>query len=185
MVDEGEQKALTILVQRFQAGDSSAFDELVDCLKGRVYGLAMKLVGDHNTADDIAQETFVRVYRNLATLSDISRVVGWVFRIVSNLSKDYYRSKTRDKNLASGWKDAQGLKHKDDMDSDDKEHLRKSLASAMEELSDKHREVFSLHVVDEFSHQEIAKMLNIPEGTAWSRLNYARASLREKLLRVL
>lgn len=183
------------LVQRSLAGDTDAFRELVERYQQKVFNLALRMTNNHEDALDIAQESFVRVFRSLKTFKGDSSFSTWLYRIVNNLVLDELR-KHRRRPLVVMSTDAV-------VSTDEGEHLlefrgpeslqpeeqvvraetRREIELALRSVSPEHRLVLLLRDVQGFSYEEIAGILNVNIGTVKSRLNRARLSLRDCILR--
>lgn len=183
------------LVQRSLAGDTDAFHELVERYQQKVFNLALRMTNNHEDALDIAQESFVRVFRSLKTFKGDSSFSTWLYRIVNNLVLDELR-KHRRRPLVVMSTDAV-------VSTDEGEHLlefrgpeslqpeeqvvraetRREIELALRSVSPEHRLVLLLRDVQGFSYEEIAGILNVNIGTVKSRLNRARLSLRDCILR--
>lgn len=180
-----DQKILE-LVNRFRAGDERAFEELAPLAGKMAYHLALRSVADTNSADDIAQEALVRLYKHVHEIEGVGAFKTWFYRVVLNLVHDHYRRNTRRDTAMDNLEDVRQLeiRSKSQPLSDmERSTLRSSLTEALDSLDEKHREVFLLKEVEGMGHAEIAKHLGVPEGTVWSRLSYARKKLQEKLKR--
>ena len=180
-----DQKILD-LVQRFRDGDERAFEELAPLAGKMAYHLALRSVADSNSAEDIAQEALVRLYKHVHEMEGLGAFKTWFYRVVLNLVHDHYRRNSRRDSAMDNLEDVRQLevRSKSQPLSDmERNALRNSLQGALESLDDKHREVFLLKEVEGMGHAEIAVHLGVPEGTVWSRLSYARKKLQEKLRR--
>lgn len=174
------------LVERFRQGDEAAFDELAP-LAGRMsYHLALRSVADSNVAEDISQEALVRLYKHAGEIEGVGAFKTWFYRITMNLIHDHFRRTTRHDSAMSTLEDIRTLERKaseEPLSALERGALRNALTQAINSIDEKHREVFLLKEVEGLSHDQIAKILNVPEGTVWSRLCYARKKLQEKLKR--
>lgn len=177
------------LVNRCRAGDASAWEQVVRQYTRSVYNLAYRFTGRHESAEDLTQEVFIRIYRSLdqydPELGDLS---NWLMRLARNLIIDDYRKRRRQPTDSS-----------DDLD-DHMHHLRSSSESpqrrierqerqlqvkaAIEKLSPDLRECVILRDIEELSYQEIVDLLKIPEGTVKSRINRGRLELAKVLRRM-
>ena len=171
------------LLSRFRGGDEQAFTELAERVGRLVYPRAVRAVGDHSTADDITQELLLRVYKHAEKIEDPKAFEGWVYRTTHNLIHDYYRKVGRERQLYSTFGELREKLHADRMSKRERDELAEVLTLALNDLDEKHREVFILKEVEGLSHEQIAEQLEIPEGTVWSRLSYARKGLRDRLTR--
>ncbi|HYF49112.1 MAG TPA: RNA polymerase sigma factor [Planctomycetota bacterium] len=175
------------LVRRFRNGDDAAFDELAPLAGRMAYHLALRSVADSNTAEEIAQEALVRLYKHVGEIAGEGAFKTWFYRIVLNLVHDHYRRSVRQDAATTTLEEIRTLEKKsseEPLTNLERESLRGALTQAMNSLDEKHREVFLMKEVEGLSHAEIAKTLEVPEGTVWSRLSYARRKLQEKLKRL-
>lgn len=167
---------LNRLIRRARGGDQVAFSELVTRYKGRVYRYAAGMLGDRSDAEDVTQEAFVKAYFSLGALEHDYAFTSWLFRIVSNLCKDYLRKRGKTRNAEAPPPDETVP---DPSGSDLIGKL--SLDEALGRLSVDHREVLLLHDVQGFRYDEIAELVHVPLGTVKSRLFAARMALRNEL----
>jgi RNA polymerase sigma-70 factor (ECF subfamily) len=175
------------LVRRFRAGDEAAFDELAPLAGRMAYHLALKSVADSDLAEEISQEALVRLYRHILEIAGEGAFKTWFYRIVLNLVHDHYRRTVRQEAATATLEEIRTLERKSEdepLTHLERKALRQALTEALASLDEKHREVFLMKEVEGLSHAEIAKILDVPEGTVWSRLSYARLKLQEKLGRM-
>ena len=177
--------ATSELVRRCRAGDERAFEELAQLLVPRVYRLACRSLGDRTLAEDVAQEALIRIYRRLPGLTEADAFDGWLYRITLNLIHDQFRRLGRERAALVGMGELRQLTSQpvEGLSKTEREELRATLAEAIAALDEGHREVFVLKEIEGLPHAEIARVLELPEGTVWSRLAYARKMLRERLRR--
>ena len=176
------------LVQKALDGDDRAFRTLVERHQRRVYALAFGLVRDREEAWDIAQEAFVKAYRNLGRFQGKSAFYTWLYRITYNRSMDALRSRARrdlvqiDGNRAT---EAAAAEEAPASSHPAKQAARRELAgainTAMNQLSDKHRAIIVLREIEGLSYQEMSEVLKISKGTVMSRLFHARRNLQVML----
>jgi len=177
------------LVERIRAGDSKGFDELYKTYRTRAYNLAFRVTKNNESALDVVQESFIKVFKNLDGFEGTSSFYTWLYRIVMNLAIDKVRA------------DARGQRHVEyderlaqdeaaDVSSGQRESpLRKVLRSelsarireVLDELPEYHREAIVLREVDGLSYDEIAEAMDCPKGTVMSRLFHARHKMQERL----
>jgi len=181
-----QDQRIMALVERFRTGDEQAFEELAPLAGRMAFHLALRSVADSNLAEDISQEALVRLYRHLHEIEGVGAFKTWFYRIVLNLIHDHYRRNTRQDSALNTLEEIRTLEVRsrdEPLSMIERDTLRSSLQNALDSLDEKHREAFLLKEVEGLSHGEIAKILNVPEGTVWSRLSYARRKLQEKLRR--
>jgi RNA polymerase sigma-70 factor (ECF subfamily) len=171
------------LLRRWRQGDETAFEPLAARVGRVVYPRVLKAVGDHATADDLTQEILLRVFRKIGDIEDLKAFEGWLLRMTYNLVNDHFRKRTRERQLHESFLELRKKRQEGRISTRQRAELAEVLQKALADLDEKHREVFVLKEVEGLSHEQIAKMLGIPQGTVWSRLSYARKGLREKLAR--
>jgi RNA polymerase sigma-70 factor (ECF subfamily) len=166
------------LIARVVAGDRLAARELYDAHAPRVFRLAFRFTGDDELARELTQETFIRAFAQLGRFRGDSALSTWLHRVtisvVSNAMRKVKRFRARETELDEAARltvDAQGA----DPDMRDKLHR------AIDELPEIYRVTLVMHDVEGYTHEEIANVLGVAEGTCKSRLSVARAQLREKL----
>jgi RNA polymerase sigma-70 factor, ECF subfamily len=172
------------VVQRFLDGDERAFGELVDRYDSRLLNFVYRTVGDRERAQDLVQETFVRVYRHLHRFDQTKKFSTWIYTIASNLAKNELRNRSRNplvlfQTIKKNWDaDHRPLEWEDEtMKPDDlfrKRHVREMVEKAVKELPEHHRLVFVLRELEGKTYEEIAEITDTNLGTVKSRLNRAR-----------
>ena len=167
-----------LLVLRCQDGDSQALEELVARWQQRLWRHALHLTGKRDAAWDVLQEVWMAIVRGIRSLDDPARFRPWAYRLVINKSADWVRRQQRQRKLAD---DASG-----DLEEwsppaagDHVERLRRALSR----LPDDCRAILSLRYFEDAQVGEIARILEVPEGTVKSRLHHARNQLKKALER--
>ncbi|HVA77437.1 MAG TPA: sigma-70 family RNA polymerase sigma factor [Candidatus Binataceae bacterium] len=173
------------LIDRARKGDSEAFGVLVERYQRRVANVALAVVHNQDDAIELAQETFVRAYENLAKFESRSSFSTWLYRIAANLAIDFWRREGR--HVVLRGEDAENEMRRLPSDRGDSfkaashKELSARLTAALEELTPEHRTVILLREVEGLSYDEISEALQCPRGTVMSRLHYARSRLRTLL----
>ena len=175
---------LATLLERCRAGNELAWEALVRTYQGRVYGLSFHYLGDAEEARDVAQEIFVRIFRNLDDCEDEARFVPWMLRIARNACIDHIRRRkarppARDVPVEDMHDLASPSRGPDDA-LDDRARKR-WVHEGIQSLGPLNREIIVLKDIQGLSLEEIAKILGIPLGTVKSRCNRARLELARKL----
>ena len=163
------------LVSRCQAGDETAFGELVDHYKNLVYAMVYRMVNDRNEADDLAQEVFLKVHRGLPYFRGEARLSTWIYRIVANVCVQA-RGKRREFVAAAELPD----RGRADASFADLE-LRDRLEKAIVQLPDQYRVLIAAHYLQGVQYEALAESLNMPLGTVKTHLYRAKRLLRELL----
>lgn len=191
----GAVKALAVsegaeLVRRCRAGDGAAWEEIVQSYSRRIYNLAYRFTSRSDTAEDLTQEVFVRVYRSLDQYDPKQGdLQNWLMRLARNLIIDDYRKRQRTPhdNLADDLADHSYHLHTR-TNSVQKEMERRELGAqvqaGIDKLSPDLRTCVILRDIEELSYQEIVDLLKIPEGTVKSRINRGRIELAKILRRM-
>lgn len=166
------------LIARAVAGDRLAARELYDAHAPRVFRLAFRFCGDAELARELTQETFIRAFAQLGRFRGDSALSTWLHRVavsvISNAMRKVKRFRARETDLDEAAPIAAETRHADP-------DLRDALHRAIDELPDIYRTTLIMHDVEGYTHEEIASVLGVAEGTCKSRLSVARAQLREKL----
>ena len=177
------------LVQRIQSGDKKSFDVLVLKYQHKVISLVLRYVHDHDTAQDVAQEAFIKAYRALGNFRGDSAFYTWLYRIAINTAKNYLVSRGRrppDSDVSS--EDAEfydgdhGLK---DLESPERALLRDEIEGTVHRtiqlLPEDLRTALTLREFDGLSYEDIASVMQCPVGTVRSRIFRAREAIDKAL----
>lgn len=173
------------LVQKCQAGETGAFQELVARYYAKVFMVALGILNQREDALEIAQETFFRAFRKIRGFRGGATFYTWIYRIAVNLSIDFQR---RQKRTPMEFRETLDQISEEQIDSASdpyrdlqKSELGKRLLAAIDDLTPDHKTVIVLRTVEGLSYKEISRILGCSEGTVMSRLHYARKKLQEKL----
>jgi RNA polymerase sigma-70 factor (ECF subfamily) len=172
------------LVARFLAGEKRAFGELTNRYQIRLLNFIYRTIGDRDRAEDLVQETFIRVYRHLHRFDQSKKFSTWVYTIASNLAKNELRNRSRNPLvlfqtiLKNREADQRPLEWEDNTYRPDdlfrKRHLKETVERAVAQLPEHHRVVFVLREMEGKTYEEIAEITGVNLGTVKSRLNRAR-----------
>jgi RNA polymerase sigma-70 factor, ECF subfamily len=179
------------LIERVRDGDPSAFEEIMAHYKARIFSMTRHLLGNHQDAEEVTQDAFIRALRGLGRFRGDSSFSTWLYRIAINCARNrhsYWSRRKRDSTLsfdaplraegAATLGDvvpAEGGSPYDSVVTDD---LLDRIREGMKLLSSDHRQILMLRNVDNVSYEEIAKILAISVGTVKSRIARARSDLR-------
>ena len=179
------------LVVRVRAGDMGAFDTLVQKYRARLYGMLYHLTADREDAADLAQETFVKAFRNIGDFRGGARFYTWLYRIgvntaLTHLKRNKWRRFFRPERLADDASEDEILSRlAPDADTAARRglasELQEKLNEALQKLSNKHRTVVVLFEIEGLDHAQIARIVGCSEGTVRSRLHYAKQRLQALL----
>jgi RNA polymerase sigma-70 factor (ECF subfamily) len=180
----------TVLVRRACEGDLGAYDDLVRRYQDRIYSTLYHMTANHEDANDLAQEAFIKAFQALKSFKGGSSFYTWVYRIAVNKTINFLKQRKNKTHLSLDDIDFQA-EHDPDLVAliSDKTprreinlaELQEKLNIAMQKLSDHHRLVVTLHDVQGLSHEEIAEIMGCNIGTVRSRLFYARQQLQAYL----
>ncbi len=177
------------VVRRVLDGDAAAFADVVDRYGGRLYNAVYRIVGSPEDARDLVQDALVKAYEHLGRFRGGSTLYTWLFRIAVNTALSHRRRRARSPVVGSvgtggddcqpvRWADPSGADPADPLMSAETERL---VQEALASLDDRHRTVLVLRDLQHFEYEEIASILDVPDGTVKSRLHRARLMLRDRL----
>ncbi len=179
------------LVRRFNAGDQSAFDEIVARYRERSLAIAARFLRNHADAEEIAQDTFVRAHRALAQFRGDASLATWLHRITVNLARNrywyFYRRRQHltlsldcplSEDSSGTFSDLVATSDADPARQASVDEFSEMIAACMKKLDAGHREILTLRNLLHRSYDEIAHTLGINEGTVKSRIARARGNLR-------
>jgi len=176
------------LITLLKKGDEKAFEQLINENQTAVYRVALSVVHNPEDAEDIAQETFVRVFLSISGFDGRSSLSTWLYRIAYNLSLDFLKKhgkKIKVTKTLDDEEDVEIMSLSDDTflpeDAFEKKQTKQDIFDAMKELPPEQRELIEMKDVHGFSYEEIAAMTGLKDGTIKSRLNRGRTSLKKIL----
>jgi RNA polymerase sigma-70 factor, ECF subfamily len=191
-----DSQAVNALVRRCVSGDAAAWQEIVQQYHRRIYNICYRFAGSGDDAADLTQEVFIKMYRTLGTF-DTTRAsfMTWVTTVTRNLLVDHFRKGKYDRITDS--LDATPGNHEDgltiaeqleDQGASPEARMRsqetqKLVHQALARLSPELREAVILRDLQDLDYKDIAKVLNVPEGTVKSRINRGRTELARLLQR--
>lgn len=194
--DEPEERFLERLVRR----DERAFNELVRLYEGRVLGLVLRMLGNREEAEEVAQEVFIQVFKAVGTFRGDSKLSTWIYRIAVNLCKN--RAKYLKVRHAGAQDELEAMAERVDLGGQGArggtaatvprpdealagKQVEAVVQRAIADLEPSFRECLVLRDVEELSYDEIGEITGLPEGTVKSRIHRARALLKERVEREL
>ena len=183
-----EQEAAVI--RRVQNGDLNAFEDLVAAYEKNVYNLALRMVGNPQDAEDMAQEAFLKAYRSLPQFRGDSKFSVWLYRIVSNVCLDWLRAQKRRPVASLTEEDEEGEESQMDLPDEsalpeellERRLTREAVQRGLQSLSEDQRQILLLREIQGLSYEEIGLTLDLEPGTVKSRIFRARKRLCAFLL---
>lgn len=185
------------LIFKFQNEDLDAFNEIVYRFKDRLFNFLFRYTGNKEDAEDLAQESFIKLYMSKHLYTEIAKFSTWFYTMALNLARTQRRAKfsksrgsgnqtlslneviynpQKNDNLTSSVLSTDSEANS----STESYHIQKAINS----LDDKHKEVIILRDIQDFDYEEISKILEVPLGTVRSRINRAREQLKEMLEKI-
>jgi len=178
-----------VLIERCLGGDQVAWEEIVRRHWRKVFNLAYKFVGRHDEAEDLTQDIFLKIFRALHTFDRRANFQTWLISISRNLCIDHYRSVRKERETISRDVDSREMGTATKVEPGplagiEREDQRALLRLALNQLAPTLRSAVLLRDIKELSYQEIAVMLDLPEGTVKSRINRGRTELARQIRRL-
>lgn len=189
-----EADADLAVVKSVQAGDVSAFDQLIRKYRERVYGVVYNLTSNREDAADLTQDAFIKAFQAINRFHGQSSFFTWLYKIAVNSTLSHLRRNRMRQffsldSVQESVESTQIIDRLIDGKSANREiylrELQEKLNEAMQKMSIKHRTVITLFEIDGLSHTEIAQIMGCSEGTVRSRLHYAKQFLQGELSKYL
>jgi len=179
-----DEDSETLLIQRAKNGDTKAFDSLVMKYQQRLYFVIVRIVLNHEDADDVVQDTFIKAYRSLDSFDESYRFYTWLYRIAVNTALNLVKHRKHKESSLEKKQENNRYEPQNNNNLED-DYIYKEMTgevrTAIKLLAPEMRTVFILRVFEEMSYKEIAETMGISIGTVMSRLNRARNTLKDYL----
>ncbi|WP_191967977.1 RNA polymerase sigma factor [Rhizosphaericola mali] len=174
---------LTHWVNKAKQGDKTSFARLYKQYSVAMFNICIRMVGEYNTAQDLLQEIFIKVFKNLHSLQQPERFGGWVKQIAVRECISH----TRKKGAISSW-----LSMDEQEDTEDEmeetwwnDRSIEEIHKAIKSLPEGSRQIFNLFALEDYSHRQIAELLGITESTSKTQYHRAKKLLKDKLVKIL
>ena len=174
------------LIQRISEKDLAAFQRLVERHKALVYNTCYSFIGNHQQAEETAQDVFFQIYKSASVFRHKSKVSTWIYRIAVNRSLNVIRHNKRSRwinNLIDPKTDVSGGEEPDKLL--EKKEMKDFLRDAVDSLPEKQRTAFILNKYNNLSPKEIAEILGISTNSVEVRIHRAKLNLQKKLASLL
>jgi RNA polymerase sigma-70 factor (ECF subfamily) len=180
------------IIEQARKGDPAAWEKLVIRHSKRIYNLCYRFVGRMDQAEDLTQEVFIKVFRNLSSYNpETGQFVTWIMSVGRNLLIDHYRHSKDDRATVSADENEE-FSLLDTVPSNqpspqselEREERATVLRGALRRLPPQLREAVILRDLEELTYEEIGEILKVPEGTVKSRINRGRVELAKLLQRM-
>lgn len=179
-----------VLVVKALAGERKAFEKLLLRYQKVAYNIAFRMLRNHEEAEDATQEAFIRIYKSLNTFRQESKFSTWLYRIVTNVCLvEIEKAKSKstiefiDQELVDDEEDTTLDNQEDVGDLIARKDFNERVIELIEKLPPHYKTVLTLYHIEEFSYEEIEKILNIPMGTVKVHLFRARQILKNAILK--
>ncbi|MDD3807604.1 MAG: sigma-70 family RNA polymerase sigma factor [Candidatus Marinimicrobia bacterium] len=175
------------LIVLFQKGEERAYLELVHRYKDRLTNFVFRFVGSREMAEDIVQDTFLKLYTSSHMYKEIARFSTWIYTIAGNLAKTELRKRKRRKiySIHDMGIDEKEFEIPSDTYNPEREtrtaYQEKEIQTAISRLPEQFKTAIILRDIQELSYEEISKIVGVPVGTVKSRINRGRQKLQELL----
>jgi len=177
----GSDSEDAVWVRQARAGDLAAFERIYDKFHRRIYGLCLRMSGDRSAAEELVQETFVRVWQKLHLVEAQRNFPAWLYRVAVNVVLSDRRSARRRARFIDSRQDPLDAERPRPGAGPAGHEASLDLERAMENLPPRARAVFVLHDIEGRRHEEIAHLTGVAVGTSKAQLHRARRLLREAL----
>jgi RNA polymerase sigma-70 factor (ECF subfamily) len=175
------------MVSQVKKGDQEAFEGIVDLFKDKIYRHCFRMVGNGHEAEDLAQETFLKAYRNIDKYNNDFKFSTWIFRIATNLCIDRLRKKKPDYYLDAEVPGTEGANMYSQLAVEDplpeevvtENERRNELQQEIMKLPEKYRTAIVLKYVEDLSLEEISQIMDIPVPTVKTRIHRGREALKK------
>ncbi len=163
------------LILRIAEGDNEALHTLYECSQKSIYGYALSIVKNTHDADDILQQTFIKVYERSSEYTPMGKPMAWIFTICRNLANDMLRQRCKSIDYDEAHPEIPDFSAISDIEN------RLVIEELFRILGDEEKQILILHAVSGMRYREIAELLHISLGTVLSKYHRAIKKLREKL----
>ena len=172
-----------LLLRRAQNGDPEAFERLMEPLEQLVWRVCWHYTGNREAAEDCGQEAMIRIWKGLGNYRGECSFDSWVYRVAANCCMDWLRKKKRDKSVSVEPLREQGFDPADESPGTEEQAVakdeRQRLREAIAHLPEDQQEALILTQLEKVPYEEAAQALGVSEGTVKSRVNRAKARLKE------
>ncbi|MBW1810456.1 MAG: RNA polymerase sigma factor [Deltaproteobacteria bacterium] len=171
------------LMARVKAGDQDAFAQVIDRYKDGIVNFLSRLTGSLAQAQDLAQETFLRLYYKREGYTEAGKLSGYLYRIATNLARSEHRRDARRRILTLAFLHGNNGSQAPSTPQTHllKNEIRHNLKKAIEKVPLRYRVPLLLHTVEGLTYNEVAEVLGCREGTVKSRISRGRACLKSRM----
>ncbi|MEI7498008.1 MAG: RNA polymerase sigma factor [Candidatus Falkowbacteria bacterium] len=172
------------LAGQVKRADHSALAELIKRYQQKLYHYVTRLIGNADEAEDVVQETFLRVYKNIQSFDEEKKFSSWIYRIAHNTAINAIKKRQRLQSveaLTLDWLQENQEEAEDFIATEERRALSENMIILMDDLRAEYREALVLYYFEEKSYQEISEIMHIPEATVGVWLRRAKITLKERI----
>lgn len=176
------------LVKRVKSGDIEAFEKIISTYQSKVFSIISHMIRNANEIEDIAQEVFIKIYKNINKFQGNSSLYTWIYKITVNLCLDIIRKKKEviylDEKIKLNDGEVELQLPSDEKNQEEiyeEKELKEKLRKCIDKLPDKQKVMIILRDIKGMSYEEISEITNIKLGTVKSQINRARLKLKSLL----
>ncbi len=177
-----------LLIKRVKNGDVDAFEEIIALYEKKVFGIIYQITKNQNEIEDLAQEVFIKIYKNIDKFQGNSSLYTWIYKITVNLCLDELRKKKEviylDEKISVNDSEIElqlPSKEKNQEQQYEEKELKEKMQNAIDKLPDKQKMMIILRDIKGLTYEEISEITDIKLGTVKSQINRARLKLKELL----
>ncbi len=178
------------IIEKYLSGDVESFELLIRKYEEGIYRYCFRFTGNYEDAQDMAQQTFIKVFENIEKVDLENSLKSWIYTIATNLCRTLYRKKKE-----VNFSELEGSETEDEGSSEnyfkdesidvqkevEQKELKENLKNILDKMPEKYRAVLNLYYIEEFSYEEIAEMIEIPINTVRTHLKRAKDKLATEL----
>lgn len=176
------------LVEKVKKGDADVYEKIIQKYQSKVFGLIYNMTKNQNEIEDLAQEVFIKIYKNLGKFKGDSSLYTWIYKITVNLCLDEMKKRKNviylDEKIEVDDGEVNGELPSEDKSQEElyeEKELQEKLHNCINKLPEKQRVMIVLRDIKGFSYEEISKITDVKLGTVKSQINRARLKLKELL----
>jgi RNA polymerase sigma-70 factor, ECF subfamily len=177
----GDTDEVKVWVLQSRNGDTAAFESLVRAHQHMIHSLTFRMTGSLADAEDLAQETFIRAYRELDSYQGAAKFSSWLYRIAVNACLNWRKREIRREQVHNQWAGSDAARQTEANSVADNDELSQSVQAALMKLPPKQRAAIVLTIYDGYNHAEAAQILGCSETTVSWRVFAARRKLKRCL----
>jgi len=170
------------LTQQIKKDDHLALSEVINRYQNKIFYYVLKMINNYDDAQDIVQQTFLKVYENIQGFDDERKFSSWIYRIAHNIAINQVKKNQRLVSVEAhhlDWLEDNHGELEDFIEKKDREKLSQELIGFLDYIRPEYKEILILYYFEEKSYEEISDILRIPESTVGVWLRRARTSLRK------